>query len=86
MRTMIMASVFALALGGSAQAQVDRLPIESHAERQVNSINRSLAIDQRERRQDQQFQFEVNQLRGQFQRNQMFPPPGRGCVTGAVAC
>jgi hypothetical protein len=79
--------VFAMLLtAGPAFAQVERLPSQSRAERQVNDINRSLAIQQQELRQNQQTQFEINQLRGQIQRETLFPPPGRTCAPGQINC
>ena len=69
-----------------ALAQVERLPSMSRAERQILENNRALELQQQQRSFTQQNQFEINSLRNQLQQQQMFPPPGRGCPTGAVAC
>jgi TolA-binding protein len=74
------------ALAGPALAQVDRVPEQSRSERQVNEINRSLTIQQQDLRQNQQTQFEINQLRGQIQRDSMVPPAGRICAPGQINC
>lgn len=84
----------AAALAGSpAWAQVERLPTTSRSERQVNDINGSLARQQRDMRDTQQNQFEVNQLRSQLSRDAISTPPpisvpsaGRICAPGSVAC
>jgi hypothetical protein len=86
MRALILAaSVFVLAPGVAA-AQVERLPATSRAERQIIDNNRALDLQQQQRSFTQQNQFEINALRNQLQQQQMFPPPGRGCPTGAVSC
>jgi hypothetical protein len=85
MRTVSIALTLAL-LTAPALAQVDRLPQQSRSERQVNEINRSLTIQQQDLRQNQQTQFEINQLRGQIQRDTMFPPAGRICAPGQINC
>jgi hypothetical protein len=87
MRAVFIATGFAAALApGFALAQVERLPSTSRAERQIIENNRALDLQQQQRGFNQQNQFEVNQLRNQLQQQQMFPPPGRACPTGAVAC
>ena len=87
MRALVLAASFAAALVPSlALAQVERLPSMSRAERQILENNRALDLQQQQRSLTQQNQFEVNSLRNQLQQQQMFPPPGRGCPTGAVAC
>ncbi|HEX8168146.1 MAG TPA: hypothetical protein VF601_20455 [Beijerinckiaceae bacterium] len=92
MRALVIAAGLAAALApgfASAQvslAQVERLPSTSRAERQLIENNRALDLQQQQRGFSQQNQFEVNQLRNQLQQQQMFPPPGRACPTGAVAC
>ncbi len=89
MRALVLAAgsaVLAATLApGSAMAQVERLPSMSRAERQILENNRALELQQ-QRSLTQQNQFEINSLRNQLQQQQMFPPPGRGCPTGAVAC
>ena len=92
MRALVLATSLAAALVpglASAQvflAQVERLPSMSRAERQIIENNRALELQQQQRSFSQQNQFEINSLRNQLQQQQMFPPPGRGCPTGAVAC
>ncbi|HEX8666224.1 MAG TPA: hypothetical protein VF744_19585 [Beijerinckiaceae bacterium] len=87
MRALFIAAGVAAALAPSlALAQVERLPSMSRAERQIIENNRALDLQQQQRSYSQQNQFEVNALRNQLQQQQMFPPPGRGCPTGAVAC
>lgn len=85
MRTLILALAFAVTTA-PALAQVERLPLESRSERQVDDINRSLTIQQRDLRQNQQTQFEINQLRGQIQRDSLSPPAGRICAPGQINC
>ena len=49
--------------------------------------NRALELQQRQQGAIPQNQFEVNQLRGQLQQQQMFQPgPAGRCVQGAVSC
>ena len=69
-----------------ALAQVERLPEQSRSERQVIDIGRSLTIQQQNLRQNQQTQFEINQLRGEIQRDTTFPPAGRICAPGQINC
>ncbi len=88
MRALVLAA-FAASLAVPALAQTERLPLRSRAERQVDDINRSLGIQGRELRQDQQTQFEINQLRGDIQRSREFPAmtgpgAGRGCPPGSI--
>jgi hypothetical protein len=78
--------VLALLAAGPAAAQLDPRPAMSRAERQIRENNRALELQQQQRSFTQQNQFEVNSLRNQLQQQQMFPPPGRGCATGAVSC
>ncbi len=80
---------FTLALAvtiAPALAQAEPLPSQSRSERQVDDINRSLTIQQRDLRQNQQTQFEINQLRGQIQRDSLSPPAGRICAPGQINC
>jgi hypothetical protein len=73
----------ALAASSSAFAQTERLPAMSRSERQVIDTNRALQQQQRDLRQDQQTQFEVNQLRNQLQQQQS-QPIRPGCAIGAA--
>ena len=86
--TAVCAVSIALVTGAPAWAQELLLPSTSRAERQINDNNRSLQMQQQERRLDQQSQFEVNQLRTQIQRGQTAPPPGslRICAPGQLGC
>ena len=96
MRALILAAGFGAALAAAlapshawaqvSLAQVERLPSMSRAERQIIENNRALEFQQQQRSFTQQNQFEINALRNQLQQQQMFPPPGRSCPTGAVAC
>ena len=86
MRALILAAGFSALATTAALAQVERLPMTSRAERQIIDNNRALDLQQQQRSFTQQNQFEVNALRNQLQQQQMFPPPGRGCPTGAVSC
>jgi TolA-binding protein len=89
---MPMAGAVMLALAGAlapASAQTQRLPLQSRSEREVQDVNRSLMRQQQDLRQNQQTQFEVNQLRGEIQRSQQFPPvtgPGisASCPPGSI--
>ena len=74
------------ALAAPAAAQMDPRPATSRAERQIMENSRALEVQQQQRSFTQQNQFEINALRNQLQQQQMFPAPGRGCVTGAVSC
>lgn len=76
MRAVLMSCGFAavLALAPAALAQGLQVPPSSgRAEQQVNSINRSMRIDQQNRAAAQQNQFEVNSLRNEISRPA--PPP-----------
>jgi hypothetical protein len=53
----------------------------SRSERQVIETNRAIQQQQRDLRQDQQTQFEVNQLRNQLQQQQS-QPIRPGCAIG----
>jgi hypothetical protein len=85
MRAFVLALALA-AFAGPAAAQLDPRPMTSRAERQIMENNRALELQQQQRAVTQQNQFEINALRNQLQQQQMFPPPGRGCVTGAISC
>jgi TolA-binding protein len=85
MRAFVLA--FAItAFATPAAAQMDPRPPTSRAERQIMENNRQLELQQQQRSFTQQNQFEINSLRNQLQQQQMFPPPGRGCASGAVSC
>ena len=82
MRALIVA-IFITAIAAPALAQPERLPAQSRSEQQIQDINRSLAVQQRELRQEQQTQFEINQLRNQFQQQQS-QPIRPGCAIGTI--
>lgn len=88
MRAFVPALVLTAALAGPAAAQLEPRPAMSAAERRLIENDRALAIRQQQRALTQQNQFEINALRNQLQQQQqqLFPPPGRGCPTGAVSC
>jgi hypothetical protein len=90
MRVLTIASLIATLMAAPALAQVERLPEQSRAERQVEDLNRSMVRQGMQTRQSQQTQFEINQLRGEIQRSQQFPtvigPGSAVCPPGAVAC
>jgi hypothetical protein len=90
MRAVTIAFV-ALVAAAPVAAQVERLPEQSRAERQAQDINRSIMLQEQIRRQNQQTQFEINQLRGEIQRNYQFPSmtgpgAGGGCPPGSIGC
>jgi hypothetical protein len=82
MRAFLMALVLSAA-GAPALAQIERLPAMSRSERQVIETNRAIQQQQRDLRQDQQTQFEINQLRNQFQQQQS-QPIRPGCAIGTI--
>ena len=86
--TVVFALAAAVLAAAPALAQVERLPTQSRAERQLDSINSSLQAQQQQRAVQQQSQFEINQLRTQIQRDQTFPTPGstRVCAVGQLGC
>ncbi len=91
MRALTLAAIVAVASVAPSMAQTERLPLTSRAEAQVNSINRSLELQQQLRSQWQQTQFEINQLRSEIQQIRPFPlmtGPGvsPGCPPGPVGC
>ena len=93
MRAVIIAAICAV-LASPALAQVERLPEQSRAERQVEDLNRAMLRNEMQTRQSQQTQFEINQLRGEIRRQQNTPTligpnaPGAGgvCPPGAKRC
>ena len=84
MRALVIAVTCVLAAAPAA-AQVERLPEQSRAERQAESLNQAMRLQQMQTRQSQQTQFEINQLRGEIRRENMFGSPGR-CAPGAISC
>lgn len=82
MRALI--TMILLASAAPAFAQMERLPAMSRSERQIIDTNRAIQQQQRDLRQDQQMQFEINQLRNQLQQQQS-QPIRPGCAIG-VAC
>ena len=82
MRAFVIALVLSAA-GAPALAQTERLPPMSRSERQVIETNRAIQQQQRDLRQDQQTQFEINQLRNQFQQQQS-QPIRPGCAIGTI--
>ena len=83
---MRMLATIALAITAAAApalAQTERLPAMSRSERQVIETNRAIQQQQRDLRQDQQTQFEINQLRNQFQQQQS-QPIRPGCAIGTI--
>ena len=83
-----LAASLAVPFTAPALAQTERLPQRSRAERQIDDINRSLQIQGRELRQDQQFQFEVNQFRNQPAIGGPSRPIGGspGCPPTSIGC
>jgi len=90
MRVLTIAGVIATLMAAPAFAQVERLPEQSRAERQVEDLNRAMVRQGMQTRQSQQTQFEINQLRGEIQRSQQFPTvigPGSAiCPPGSIGC
>ena len=83
---MRMLATIALAMTAAAAptlAQTERLPAMSRSERQVIETNQAIRQQQRDLRQDQQTQFEINQLRNQFQQQQS-QPIRPGCAIGTI--
>ena len=76
-------AVTAAAAAAPAFAQTERLPAMSRSERQVIETNRAIQQQQRDLRQDHQTQFEINQLRNQFQQQQS-QPIRPGCAIGTI--
>lgn len=81
--------VLTVALGVSpvaAAAQAPPLPETSRAQQQVDDLSRSINAQQRVLQHSQQNQFEVNQLRGEIQRQNTVGPLPIGCAPGAIRC
>jgi len=87
MRAFVIALVLSAA-GAPALAQIERLPAMSRSERQVIETNRAIQQQQRDLRQDQQTQFEINQLRNQPVIGGPANPIGGGrfCPPSAMGC
>ena len=82
--TSVLVLLATLVAGQPSGAQT-RLPATSPSERQVNEINRSIEINERQLRQEQQTQFEVNRLRNDIQRLRQVPPvTGPGVRSGCL--
>ena len=58
--------------GTSGWVPLDPLPLTSDAEVQIRSTNRALEAQQQRTHMQQQFQFEINQLRGQLLRDRLY--------------
>ncbi len=88
MRALAIATAAAILMAAPAGAQVERLPEQSRAERQVEDLNRAMVRQQMQTRQSQQTQFEINQLRNQIQRNTIAPIGGGSisCPAGSIGC
>jgi hypothetical protein len=82
MRAVVIALVLSAA-AAPALAQTERPPAMSRSERQVIEMNRAIQQQQRDLRQDQQTQFEINQLRNQFQQQQS-QPIRPACAVGTI--
>jgi hypothetical protein len=79
----IVITIVLLAAASPALAQIERLPAMSRSERQAIETNRAIQQQQRDLRQDQQTQFEINQLRNQLQQQQS-QPIRPGCAIGTI--
>ncbi|MDJ1158589.1 hypothetical protein QNA08_10115 [Chelatococcus sp. SYSU_G07232] len=90
MRTAILSAVCAAVLVALPPVAWAQVPGETtRSERQINELNRSMSRQQQNLQQNQQFQFEIDQLRQQQQRNQQFPPSIRSsptCPPGSIGC
>ncbi len=84
-----------LTMSALAAAHTQQLPRRGPAERQLDSINRSLNQQQQLRGQTQQNQFDQNQMRMEIQRNNQllnapsYGAPGTGlryCPPGSLGC
>jgi regulator of sirC expression with transglutaminase-like and TPR domain len=86
---MVMAAIL-LSFAASAEAQT-RLPRTSPSEREVRDLNRSMMREQRQLRNDEQYQINRNQLRQSIDRQNVFSnpsPPARigTCPRGSIGC
>jgi hypothetical protein len=57
---------------GSGWPPIDSIPLTSDAEDQIRSTNRALEAQQQRMQIQQQFQFEINQLRWELQRDRLY--------------
>lgn len=85
---LVLAAIAGLTVPALAQ---QRLPRVSPSEQQVRDLNQNLQRENRSLNSQQQNQFEVNQLRQELHRQQVFPPivapgPGRICAPGQIGC
>jgi regulator of sirC expression with transglutaminase-like and TPR domain len=89
MRAMVVAAIL-LGFAASAEAQT-RLPRTSPSERQVRELNRSMLREQRQLKNDEQYQINRNQLKQDIDRQRVFSnpsPPARigTCPRGSIGC
>lgn len=82
MRALWLASL-SLILAAAASAQA---PSGNLYEREVQDLNRSLQQRQREVREEQQRQFDVNQRANEPRLGRMPGEPRRGCPIGSAGC
>lgn len=79
-----------LAAAPAALAQTTPTGPLGGIEQQIIENNRSMSRQQQQRGQEQQFRFEIDQLRQQQLRQQQFPPPAGvtspTCPRGAIGC
>jgi hypothetical protein len=57
---------------GSGSLPMNSIPLTSDAEAQIRSTNRALEAQQQRMQIQQQFQFEINQLRWELQRDRLY--------------
>ena len=57
---------------GSVWTPIPALPLTSRAEAQVQTLNDTMVLQQERRQFQQQMQFEINQLRNELHRDQLF--------------
>jgi hypothetical protein len=89
MRAVVVAAIL-LSFAASAEAQT-RLPRTNPSERQVRELNRSMLREQRQLRNDEQYQINRNQLKQDIDRQRVFSnpnPPARigTCPRGSIGC
>jgi hypothetical protein len=88
-RTLILSVALALLPLQAVLAQT-RLPRNNPVEQQVIESSRQVQRHQRNLAEQQQTQFEINQLRQNLNREQLFPPTtggiGRICAPGQIGC
>lgn len=92
MRFFMMALIgLSFALPLQAEAQPQRLPSKSRAERQVEEINRNMQQERQIQSLEQDFRQESGQVRQEIERQRMFSSPSitspyRVCPPGSVRC